>query len=347
MTITNDIRTKVANAFNGFIGNAEAVHALKRELACALSSDPPQLDKAFLLVGSRSTGKTDLSRRITQCLGVPFVSIDGVGIRNREELFDMIDELLESRGLYPKRVEDQAGLPTYEYPPFVVLIDECHLIPARARESLLTALESDDRSIVLNKRDPRRRAIIRGSTFIFATTRPTELDDPFRSRCAEINLRRYTKDEMVSILRVKCPYVPSLLLEDLATTSRLIPRVAIAMADEWRKEKLYGDLNDQDAFVSVAKSRSIVGRNGLTQNDVRLLKLLDRERKPVSESGIIAGLSDLDRAVVRDDIEQYLIMINFVRVTEKGRELTQTGKRWLDDHKREESEASQMKLEVR
>ena len=337
-TAISNARVKVNQAFEGFIGNDDAVYSIKRSLIVALAAAPvgemPKLSKVFLLSGPPSVGKTELARRITDVLHVPFVRLDGRAVRSREKLFEMIDEALLAygTGLTPKSFGERSGMPMLEYPPFTVFIDEIHLVSERTQEGLLTLLEADDRTMLLDGEKGRRVAIVKHAAFIFATTKPADLDRAFRSRCIEIQLRRYTAVEVEAMVNDRFPAMPASAIETIAKCSRLVPRQAFAMAQEIEEEMILDDspAGDIDGCVRrVMYGRGIRFANGATHDDLRYLSLLMKEGRPVGESVLLAAMFDVDALRVSEDIEPYLLLKGYMAITPKGRRITLNGEQFV------------------
>jgi Holliday junction DNA helicase RuvB len=332
------IREKVNAAFEGFIANEEAVYSIKRSLIVALAraqdSQLPNMAKVFLLSGPPSVGKTELARRVTSVLGVPFVRLDGRGLRTREKLFEMIDDALLARKP-PLRAQsngDLAGTPILEYPPFAVFIDEIHLVSERTQEALLTLLEADDRTLLLDGERGRRIVAARSAAFVFATTKPADLDRAFRSRCIEIQLRKYTEAEVQAMVHQRFSRLPDSATATIAACSRMIPRVAFMMAGEVEEEIFLSDDGDIRACVRrVMHGRGIRYANGITLDDRRYLDLLQREGRPLGERAIQSQLGDIDPLRITDDIEPFLLLLGYVIVSAKGRQITSRGLAFLKE----------------
>ena len=220
-------RQRVKDAFAGFVGNDPALARLTNDLLRALIENPPHLAKNYLFTGLPSTGKTELSRRLAVALGLPFVKLDGRGVATRDRLFDLINGELSHQGLAASQVGQQVGLPVMTYPPLIVFIDEVHLVPKGVQESLLTMLEAADRTVVLTKQVAR----VDKATFLFATTRASDVDPAFVTRCDEIQLREYTEEEVAQILADKIAHDwPKEIYLQLARLGRCVPRIAIQLA---------------------------------------------------------------------------------------------------------------------
>jgi hypothetical protein len=128
---------KVRDAFAGFIGNADAIHAVQRGLVAALidapAGQPIVMAKVLLFSGPPSVGKTYLANLVTSVLDAPLVYLDGSILRSRERLFEMIDDALDAREMQPKPDQPRSGTPVLRYPRFACFVDEIHLVGAARR----------------------------------------------------------------------------------------------------------------------------------------------------------------------------------------------------------------------
>ena len=319
--------------FSNFVGNRPAVDTLKRGILKALLSAPPQLPASYLFTGNPSTGKTEIARRVASALGLPFVSLDGRGLSSRERLFELIDGKLLDDGQQANQVGTLYQKPELEYPPLVVFIDEVHLVPNPVQESLLTALEPKDRSVLLNDRVAR----IPSATFLFATTRPSEVDAAFRTRCTEIALQDYTEEEVAAIVELEHPEWDETLRRKVARYGRLVPRLALELARNLADEALVSEHQERDmaSHLEEVRRTRLIDDNGLGPMDIEYLDLLEREGRPLGERNILTMLPNIDKDRVLEEVEPLLVArMKLVRRTSKGREITQEGRRYLVDLKR-------------
>ena len=326
-------REQVTRGFSDFIGNRAAIDTLRRGVLRALLSDPPQLPVSYLLTGNPSTGKTELARRVARSLALPFVSLDGRGLVNRERLFELIDGRLRDNGQQATRIGTQYQRPELEYPPLVVFVDEVHLVPRPVQESLLTALEPRDRSVLL----PDRVARLPLVTFLFATTRPSDVDMAFRTRCTEIPLQDYTEGEVAAIVGLEHPDWPEVLRRRLARYGRLVPRIALEFARELSDEALVSEHQDRDLadHLDEVRRTRLVDENGLGRLDIEYLELLEREGRPLGERNILTMLGNIDKDRFLEEVEPLLVArMQFVRRTGRGREITPKGRRYVIEMRR-------------
>lgn len=328
--IPESLRERVRGCFTGFIGNRAATKTLTRAALTALMKDPPQLPASFLLTGNPSTGKTELARRLATALGLPLVSLDGRGLANRERLFDLINMRLLDYQKQPRRIGTQYQVPELEYPPLVVFIDEVHLVARSVQESLLTALEPKDRSVLLSDRLARLPNV----TFLFATTRASDVDMAFRTRCTEVPLLDYTEGEVASIVELAHPTWPKSLATRIARLGRFVPRIALEIATDLTNESLVSEHENRDLnqhLDEVTYTRQI-DRNGLGRNDIEYLQVLNEQLRPIGERHILNLLSNIDKSRFLDEVEPLLVArLGLVRRTANGREITPKGKQYLID----------------
>ncbi len=331
-------RAHVEAGFSGFVGNKDAIYSIKRALIVALATakppEPPSLSRVFLLQGSPSTGKTEIARRTMATLGVPFIRLDGRGVKTREKLFAMIDEALLAQNLNPvRRPGDSATIPVFDYPAFGVFIDEVHMMSERTQEAFLTLLEADDRMMMLDGEGGRRRmASVKKTVWVFATTKPSDLDRAFRSRCIEISLSRYTVEEVAVMVRARYPDLPEEAVTTISACSRCVPRQAFTMAEEVAEElMLDGHADVRGCVRRVMNGRGVMFANGTTRDDLRYMELLYRERRPVGESLIEQVMHDLDGARISEDIEPFLLLKQYISITSKGRVITTAGQQFVRD----------------
>lgn len=324
-------RDRVRKAFEGFVGNDNAVQQLSRDLIVALLRDPPHLSKNILLQGLPSVGKTELARRVARALALPFVHLDGPSLTSRERLFQLIDGQLDQHGQRATEAGREGSARLLEYPPFVVFVDEVHLVSRAVQESLLTMLEPMDRRARLSD----TIALVRQATFIFATTRPSRLDPALRSRCTQIDLRPYDLGQVAEMVRrrVDADYGESWdddVYLQIARLGRLVPRLAFALAEDVRNEMIANPAPKPvfEHLEAVRLSKEL-DENGLRPLDLEYLEVLERANRPLGEDSIANQLGTVDRDQVANEIEPALLRIRLIERTQTGRAITAAGRDYL------------------
>ena len=327
-----EVRQRVRAAFDGFVANEPAVSRLTNDLLRALIEQPPHLAKNYLFTGLPSTGKTELARRMARALGLPFVKLDGRGVSSREKLFELINGELAFHNLTPSQVGQQLGLPVLEYPPLIVFIDEVHLVPRALQEALLTMLEAADRSVVLSD----QVALVQRATFLFATTRVSDVDAAFASRCDEIQLREYTETEVAQILGWKVPHEDweQAVYQTVARLGRCVPRIAIQLAEALETAVMVAEEPKplSSHLADVRRAREIDER-GLTRMDFEYLAILERSKGAVGEQNLLNQMRTVDKDRILNELEPFLVRLGLIRHTSRGRELTSEGLEYLLGHR--------------
>ncbi len=327
-----EIRQRVRDAFEGFVGNDPAVTRLSNDLLRALIELPPHLAKNYLFTGLPSTGKTELARRMARALGLPFIKLDGRGVSSRDKLFELVNGEISAHNLSASQVGQQVGLPVMEYPALTIFIDEVHLVPRALQEALLTMLEAADRTVVLTDHVAR----VHRATFLFATTRVSDVDAAFASRCDEIQLREYTEAEVASILRWKVPHEEwqDTVYELVARLGRCVPRIAIQLAEALETAVMVSEEQKPlpDHLEDVRRAREIDAR-GLTRMDFEYLTILERATGPVGEQNILNLMRTVDKDRILNEVEPFLVRLGHIKHGPRGRELTTEGREYLLSHR--------------
>lgn len=333
--VTPEARARVKEAFAGFIGNEAAVEQVTRDLLAATLTDPPRLSRNILFVGPPSVGKTEIARRIARALALPFLRLDGPSLQSRDRLFGLLDEQLEESGAKTIDEGTDAGATVLRYPPFVVFVDEVHLVSRPAQESLLTLLEPRDRQARIGNRVVR----VPDATFLFATTRPQRIDKALKSRCVPIDLEPYDADQVAQMVRERVvqehPEVDwgDEVFVRLANLSRLVPRAAFELAEDLWKEEAVSEFERPplEHLKAVQQGRNVDDR-GLRRLDFRYLTILERATGPVGEESLATQLG-IDRDQLFDSVEPMLIRMNLIVRGRGGREITLQGRAYLAEHR--------------
>lgn len=315
----------VDKIFEGFVGNRPAVFQLKRILKYARINNINRLPNIGLF-GSKSTGKTELFRRIGEALRVPTLVLSKSTLSTEENFFKEV----------AKEIDDfSGGMLTPE--PMLIFIDEVHVLPRRIQDSLLTALESDDRCFRSKHGDINTKNI----TFVVATTDPGKLSEAFLSRLLIVNLEPYTEQEIVNILKYRRARDPQIdrnaqtiddqSLKLIAKASRLTPRKSIEVLKQIAIAISLQEVNPNYDSILVDLNMTLgVDHNGLTKTDKKYLKFL-KENGQIGLSSIAAYL-DTDPNNIKEIVEPYLIRLGLIRFNRSGRFLTSLGRKFLDSY---------------
>jgi Holliday junction DNA helicase RuvB len=327
---TANVQSQINAVFEGFIGNDGAVTRLKRFITIARLECRRALDPVGLF-GPASTGKTELARRIATAMNLPTLELSETTLKSADDLAEKIHSVAQSHGTPLRMLTDPIRGTILAAPAMVVFIDEVHLLRGRVQESLLKALEPDDRTLLSNLGTIDTSDV----TFVIATTDPGDLGSAFKSRIVRFDLHEYTTDEIVAILRAHresrddLPMAASQLGDDslkvLATVGRLIPRRAIGLLKETAREVSVGLLSPSaEALLDHFWTQLKIDQQGLTETDRRYLRLLFPDRT-VGVDSLAAQLGD-GQSTISEDIEPYLLRLGLIERARGGRRLTRAGR---------------------
>ncbi len=322
-----EARERARAAFEGFVGNENAIYRITNDLIAAALAEPPHLSKNYLLTGEPSTGKTEIARRMAAALALPFVKLEGRGLTPKR-LFDLAAAELRDRGVRAEPVGRMSGRQVLRYPPMVVFVDEVHLVPRAVQEGFLTVLEPNDRHMDAGSHVARMDLV----TFIFATTRASDVDNAFRTRCAGVPLRVYTLEEVAEIVRRRTADAgwPEDAYLRIAELGRMVPRIALELASELKTEILVTEHPGRTVLEHLDRVRRAreTDERGLTLLDWQYLETLERWG-PLGESNITTRLGTVDRDRVLEEVEPLLLRLELMTKGLRGREITPEGRRYL------------------
>lgn len=325
-------------AFTGFVGNRAAVEALSIQLRYVEQTGARAI-RSVGLFGPKSTGKTELSRRLASALGVPYLPLSETGLGDIDQLADRMQERVREAGAPMIVVDRQGGQAVLRSPPMLVFIDEVHQLNARVQDTLLPVLEADDRML----RGSRVTIDARDVSFVIATTDWGKLREPFRSRVRAVMLEPYSTEQVAQMLRFRIeaasreggtgadvdPAVTQLsddALVAIATAARVVPRVALDLLREIGMAlRIRVCEPSVDAVWAHLQRMVPCDRNGLTTRDHQYLRIV-ANRGPIGLDNIATELG-VDRSNVAGAIEPFLVQMGWVQRAATGRTLTPNGRR--------------------
>lgn len=323
--------------FHGFVGNRAAVEALSIQLRY-VEQTGARVIRSVGLFGPKSTGKTELSRRVASALGVPYLPLSETGLGDIDQLAERMQERAREAGTPMSVTGQQGGQPVLRSPPLLVFIDEVHQLNTRVQDTLLPVLEADDRML----RGSRVIIDAQDVSFVIATTDWGKLREPFRSRVRAVELEPYSAREVAQMLRYRIdsasredggadmdPAVAQLgddALAAIATAARAVPRVALDLLREIGMAlRIRICQPDVDAVWGHLQRMVPCDRQGLTKRDRTYLRIVAR-RGPIGLDNIATELG-VDRSNVEGAIEPFLVQMGWLQRGSSGRTLTADGRR--------------------
>ena len=330
--------------FEGFVGNLAATKTLSLNLRYAERRGIKRIESTGLS-GPRSTGKTELSRRVSTALGVPSLSLSETSLRNVDQLAERMKACARESGEPMLPIAREGGHPVLQAPPMLVFVDEVHQLTVKVQDSLLTVLEYQDRVLRASAETIDASKV----SFIIATTDWGRLREPLRSRVRRIDLKPYTQEEVARMLSIRIrlaseatdgsfdidPAAVSLgedALRAIATAARAIPRTAISLLREIGMALETGDLAspELERVWEYLQQKVPCDRTGLTPQDRDYLRILSG-RGSAGLDNLAAELGT-DRSNVENEIEPFLMQSGWVHRTSTGRKLTPLGRALIMQH---------------
>jgi Holliday junction DNA helicase RuvB len=312
--------------FGDFIGQQKVKENLKLLIDAALRGRQfPHIG----LYGPAGSGKTTLAEIIAEALGAKLVYVNGSAVTSSVVFRGPIVRAVKESG------KDQR---------FLIVVDECHALPKKVQDNLLSVLEEPAvLCTVVEKRTPLpngkyiekgqilREKLPNNVSFVFCTTDKAKLTDAMESRLHPLNLDEYSIPEKVKVVRMKFFKNNVTLEEDdyelVAGTSKSM-RHLIKICDRLidfavGQNKVVLDTEDVERVLDILG----IDEFGCDDTDRKYIEYV-REHGPVSLSNIGRYLNVAD-AEVKEKIEPFLIRNDWVEITGRGRVLTRTAYKQL------------------
>lgn len=302
--------------FDDYIGQTEVVENLRGAIRAARRGGW-QLDH-MLLAGGAGYGKTTLCQIIAAELGVKLHATSAPAIEHKGALASLLTTLEDGD---------------------VLFIDELHALDRKLAETTYSALE--DRVLDMSVGKRVIRVPLPKFTLLGATTHAGKLPKPLLDRFGFVwQLRSYTLPEMQLIV-TRAAQKLGVTIDDegalaIAHASRGTPRIANRLLRRVRDYVVGADVPR-----GLMQSRLVIGGPLATAALIQLgldplgLDSLDRRylaviaARPAGIEAICAELGE-DRSTIEDAVEPFLLQIDAIRRTSRGRVLTVAGERLLE-----------------
>ena len=264
-----------------------------------------ELNKTFphlMIDGKAGSGKTTIIYLIAKQLDIPFIECVTNTIQSPQQF---VDKLAEAKG-------------------GILFMDEIQEVNRKVANFILPLLED----FQINGKK------IKPFTFASATTEKGELLKKFKPFVDRMKIQKtldpYTIDELrILTKQYKEKSFPNKQIDEyiynkIAKNCRGTPRIAI----RWIESFIFMGCSIEEVF----NSYNIV-KEGITENDIKVLKLLKEKEKGVGLKAICAFLGTSEANYLYQ-IEGYLIEKGLITITHR-RQITDLGKEFLNAIKRE------------
>lgn len=280
--------------------------------------------------GPSGLGKTHLVNTFAEWMGMKVIYINGTAIKDPLAFRAYFKEAAKNKEYY-----------------YVVFIDECHNLPRKVQENLLSVLEEPsilctiapremgnvtcvDGPRYIDKGDVVREALPENISFFVATTDPAMLKDTILNRLRRIQLEPYTLSEKAEIA------TQYLMGESVDIANE--PQVFVELARRSRSIRhLKGEVCETFLDICTINPGSFeerlellddmlgIDEEGSTDMDLDYLDYLAKHR--IAGVDVLASILRTDKKDVLSRIEPFLLEKGWIVVTSKGRMLTASGRK--------------------
>ena len=264
----------------------------------------------IMLSGGPGLGKTSCALLCSYLMGGQLKTINGVSLQKATDITSILAAIKKND---------------------IIFIDEIHRINKKIEEILYSAMEDFTLDLIIGEGSQGKIVKIKLPLFtlVGATTKYGMLSQPLRNRFGiHFRFEEYSTDNLKEILLNFCKKINIEINEDaaneIAIRGKKTPRIVINLTKRiidymYAKEEKF--LNKELIIFSL-KMMGIDNR-GLEPIDLNYLRLLIN-KKPMGLTTICALLQETENTV-EDTIEPYLLNINFIERTAKGRVITEKG----------------------
>ncbi|MGL4647123.1 MAG: Holliday junction branch migration DNA helicase RuvB [Mycoplasmoidaceae bacterium] len=291
------------NSFKDFIGKED----IKDNLSIFINSartNKKILDH-ILIFGQPGMGKTSISKLIAKELKTNIKIVQGTEIQTKKDIVNIVYLLKEGN---------------------ILFIDEIHAVNKTCFEILYSLMDDFKININLGKDGNQKltRLTVPKFTLIGATTLLGNIPKPFEDRFGiNISLNEYTTQEIIMILKNyllknNSINVSAEEISIIAKHAKGTPRLAKNIL----KRVLDFKITNQISINEILKRMKIY-EMGINENDINYLKLIYQNQNISLKT--ISQILFIDENTILNKIEPYLLKINYIEKSNKGRKLTEDG----------------------
>lgn len=306
-----------------YIGQDDVKVQLENAIKAAKLRGAPL--KHIILFGNAGLGKTTLSRIIANEMNSGFIEMNGPSIRDVQGFVNIFSKVHEGD---------------------VVFIDEIHRLPTVCAEAIYSAMEDYRISYMTKNPETGNSENITINlprfTLIGATTHSGMLAKPLLDRFTlQFHLKPYTDEDICKIvehsfskLNLECSTTCAM---EIAKRSRGIPRKANAYVDQFSDKALLEGTSIIDfEMITTLFNQLRINEDGLDSFDMDYLVTLNDKYGggPIGLDTLCSCLS-IDKNIVENQIEPYLLFKGLIKVSSSGRELSTSGVQYINETRKE------------
>lgn len=282
--------------------------------------DSHQLANPFptlLFTGGHGLGKSMFAALVAQALNRQLIEVNCSKVVTADDFMKVVfDDILDDRK------------------PCTLFFDEAHELSDELTTILLTLLNPNKLNI--NKMQHKNLTLIwdlRLINTLFATTDAYRMFNPLRNRCQEIYFYPYSESELIQIVQ---SYLPGITIscdrQDLALVCRARARDAYVFSTNVNRylsitpgKKTFNqeDLNNLKSMLGILHL-------GLKRSEVELLQIVGKHG-PISAANL-ATILMVNQNNIEEELEIRLRELGLIESTQRGRVITELGKKYLHDY---------------
>jgi len=298
--------------FKDFVGNKRASSMAKQLISnFKLTGEPI---KHLLLTGPSGCGKTTLAETIVDELHPScYFYMNSTAVKDmisvRDQLVDCVPDI-------------------YNF----IFFDECHALPAKVWDGLLSFLEYPHiictvQKGVIVKEVPSCKLL----TFIFATTNPESIPSAAMTRLIELRLELYTGNNYLEM--IKSADKKDVLDDESAVyISEIIrnPRQLSQWMNFFEESSVRLQLaGEKLCKEDIVKYIEMLGFNedGLRFCEYKILQYIAENSSTSVET--LSAFTDINKKELITDVEPFLVKKELLTISSKGRELTDKGRQYV------------------
>jgi len=290
-----------------FVGNDRATNLLRQLISNYKKTGKPI--KHILFTGPAGCGKTTLTECFTnELLPAKYIYVNSNAINDLISLRDELSEFEEN---------------CYN----VILFDECHALPNKVFDGLLSFLEypyeiCTVQNGVIKKEFPKTDMF----TCVFATTNPEQIPDAVLTRLQEIRLESYTEesyDKMIDGID------PTGVIDE--ESRNFISSIVRGARQLYQLTEFF--LNSATEILNINETKKLLDLAGYNEDGLKYCEL--KILQYIADNGVtsletISAFTDINKKELVTDIEPFLVKKGLISIGSKGRDLTSAGKEYVE-----------------